>query len=323
MSISSQQTASSDVARPAAMDPLTDVLHLLRLTGTFYCVPELSAPWGIAVPELGDQLVLVAVTEGSCLLQLKSGLTIRLRPGQMVLLPHGQPVDLKSSEECCLTPLFDIPATRHTPNFETMVFGGGGSVTRMTCGVLRVDHAAAGHLIRLLPEAIFLDGFEAASGSWVQSTLRYLAEEARHPKPGGETVLTRLTDILVVQAIRFWLENGDIPETGWLAALRDVKVGRALQAFHRSPEKSWTIETLAQQAGMSRSSFAARFKQLAGEGVLHYATRWRMLMAHRQLKESARSLASIAADFGYDSEAAFSRAFKRVLGCSPGAVRRS
>ncbi|WP_198338343.1 AraC family transcriptional regulator [Labrenzia sp. VG12] len=304
-------------------DPLADVLHLLRLTGTFYCVPELTAPWGIAVPDLGDQLVLVAVTEGSCLLQLKSGAQFCLRPGQMVLLTHGQPVDLKSYEESTLTPLFDIPATRHTPQFETMVFGGGGDVTRMTCGVLRVDHAAAGHLTGLLPEAIFLDGFEAASGSWVQSTLNYLAEEARHPKPGGETVLTRLTDILVVQAIRSWLENGDVPETGWLAALRDRKIGRALQAFHRAPQESWTIETLAQQAGMSRSAFAARFRQMTGEAVLQYATRWRMQLAHRALKESDRSLAEIAADMGYDSEAAFSRAFKRVLGCTPGAARKA
>ena len=204
------------LAPALAADPLGDVLHLLRLSGTFYCVPELTAPWGIAVPDLEDQLVLVAVTEGQCLLDLESGTRFHLRPGQLVLLPHGRPVDMKSSGDSRLTPLFDIPATRHTPHFETMAFGGGGALTRMTCGVLRVDHAAAGYLVSLLPEAIFLDGFEPASGSWVQSTLAYLAEEARHPKPGGETVLTRLTDILVVQAIRPGWKTERHPERGGL-----------------------------------------------------------------------------------------------------------
>ncbi|MCK7614780.1 AraC family transcriptional regulator [Roseibium sp. CAU 1639] len=298
------------------------MLHLLQLTGTFYCVPELSAPWGIAVPDLDRQLVLIAVTEGACLVEFEDGKDLPLSAGQLVLLPHGRPVDIRDKPGSSLTPLFNIPATRHSPQFETMVHGGGGAVTRMTCGVLKVDHAAADRLVSLLPRAIFLDSYEPRAGAWVKTTLTYLAEEARNPRPGGETVLTRLTDILVVQAIRGWLENADNLATGWLAALRDPKIGRALQAFHQSPETGWTVAGLASAAGMSRSAFAARFKSLTGEGTMEYVSHWRMQLARADLRQGELSLAEIAARAGYESEAAFSRAFKKLTGRTPGSVRR-
>lgn len=133
--------------------PLGDVLHLLRLTGTFYCNPELSAPWAIDVPDMGGQMVLLVVTEGSCLLQTEHCDTISLTAGQLVLLPHGKPVVMSSDAEAVATPLFDIPAIRHSPSYETMIFGGGGAVTRMTCGVLKLDHAAAERLQQLLPRS--------------------------------------------------------------------------------------------------------------------------------------------------------------------------
>lgn len=299
-----------------------DVLHLLQLTGTFYCVPELSAPWGIAVPDLDRQLVLIAVTEGACVVEFEDGDDLTLSAGQLLLLPHGRPVNIRDRLRSPLTPLFDIPATRYSPQFETMIHGGGGAVTRMTCGVLKVDHAAADRLVSLLPRSIFLDSFEPGAGTWVQTTLTYLAEEARDPRPGGETVLTRLTDILVVQAIRAWLDSTGDQVTGWLAALRDPKIGRALQSFHQAPQAGWTIAELAAVAGMSRSAFAARFKDLTGEGAMHYASRWRMQLALGELRQGVRSTAEIAAQAGYESEAAFSRAFKKVTGRTPGSVRR-
>ncbi|WP_428641510.1 AraC family transcriptional regulator [Roseibium sp.] len=320
---------ASEIAPPAGPgthtdgDPLGEVLHLLQLTGTFYCVPELSAPWGIRVPDLNGQLVLIAMTEGNCRVEFENGDELTLSAGQLVLLPRGHAVDLSDAPGNTLTPLFDIPATRHNARFETMVHGGGGALTRMTCGVLNVDHAAADRLVSLLPNAIFLDSFDPAAGAWVQSTLKFLAEEARDPKPGGETILTRLTDILVVQAIRAWLETASDQETGWLAALRDPKVGRALQAFHQSPQVGWSVGGLANAAGMSRSAFAARFKALTGEQVMQYATRWRMQLAGAELRQGRRSIAEIAAQAGYESEAAFSRVFKKTTGRTPGSLRRA
>lgn len=322
MSLAPLPSTNSVEDPPIRRDPLGEVLHLLQLTGTFYCVPELSAPWGISVPDLDRQLVLIAVTEGACLVEFEDGEDLPLSAGQLVLLPHGRPVDIRDRPGSVLTPLFDIPATRHSPQFETMTHGGGGAVTRMTCGVLKVDHAAADRLVSLLPRSIFLDGFEPRAGAWVQTTLTYLAEEARNPRPGGETVLTRLTDILVVQAIRAWLENADNLATGWLAALRDPKLGRALQAFHQSPETGWTVAELAAVAGMSRSAFAARFKRLTGEGAMQYVSHWRMQLANTALRDGRLSVAEIAARAGYESEAAFSRAFKKLTGQTPGSVRR-
>jgi len=304
-------------------DPLGEVLHLLQLTGTFYCIPELSAPWGIRVPDLDRQLVLIAVTQGSCLVDCGAEEELTLSAGQLVLLPHGRPVDLKDARGSPLTPLFDIPARRYSPHFETMVHGGGGAVTRMTCGVLKVDHAVADRLVGLLPDTIFLDGLEPGASAWVQNTLTYLAEEARDQKPGGETVLTRLTDILVVQAIRAWLDSAHPQDIGWLAALRDPKIGRALQALHKAPQVAWSVAGLSQVAGMSRSAFAARFKKLTGDGVMQYASRWRMQLAMSELQHGGRPIAEIAAQAGYESEAAFSRAFKKTTGRTPGSLRRT
>lgn len=303
-------------------DPLGEILHLLQLEGTFYCVPELSAPWGIEVPDLDGQMVLVAVTEGACVLELQTDDNIELRPGQLLLLPHGRPVILRSSADAASTPLFEIPATRHNPVYETMVFGGGGSITRMTCGVLKVDDMTSSRLTDLLPAYIFLDSFDPDAGTWLHASLKFLAEEARNPKPGGEIVLTRLTDILVVQTIRSWLESAPQEKTGWLAALRDSRVGRALQEFHRAPHQAWSVQGLAAAAGMSRSAFASRFKELVGEGAMQYATRWRMQLARRELLHGECQTAEIASRLGYDSEAAFARAFKRVTGQTPGSVRR-
>ncbi|MEM9630055.1 MAG: AraC family transcriptional regulator [Pseudomonadota bacterium] len=307
----------------SSADPLGEVLHLLSLTGTFYCAPELSAPWGIDVPTMAGQMVFVAITEGGCFLELETSEKFFLRPGQLLLLPHGTSMAMKSDPGADLTPLFDIPATRHSPNYETMAFGGGGALTRMICGVLKVDYAAAERLIELLPTSIYLDSLDKNAGAWLYSSLRFLAEEARDPKPGGDVVLTRLTDILVVQAIRAWLEISRDTETGWLAALRDPKVGRALQSFHKSPERNWTVEEFARSAGMSRSAFAMRFKQLTGEGAMQYATRWRMQLARMELKKRERPIAEISAQLGYESEAAFSRAFKRVIGETPGSYKRN
>ncbi|HSH42917.1 MAG TPA: AraC family transcriptional regulator, partial [Arenicellales bacterium] len=148
-----------------------------------------------------------------------------------------------------------------------------------------------------------------------------MAREARHLKPGGETVITHLADILIIQAIRAWLEKAPQTGSGWLVALRDRHIGRALSAMHRNPEQPWTIQRLAGEAGMSRSAFSARFTELVGEPAMRYLTRWRMQMARLELKNSAEPMIMLAERLGYQSEAAFSRAFKRVFGVPPGSVR--
>jgi AraC-like DNA-binding protein len=150
-----------------------------------------------------------------------------------------------------------------------------------------------------------------------------IATEAREMNPGGETVITRLADILVIHAIRFWITHSNSAQTGWLGALRDRQIGPVVAKIHRRPAHRWTLESLAAEASMSRSAFAMRFTELVGESAMQYVTRWRMNTARSRLAESDVTVAQLANAFGYESEAAFSRAFKRHLGVSPGTAKRA
>ena len=175
----------------------------------------------------------------------------------------------------------------------------------------------------LLPKVISIDSWSSPEMDWIQSTLRLMAVEAQQLRPGGETVITRLADILVIQAIRFWIANDPTARSGWLGALQDKQIGHALALVHRDPARDWTLASLADEVAMSRSAFAARFTELVGEPAMHYVARWRMHLALTWLKEEDAPLGEMASRVGYESEAAFSRAFKRFLGFSPGAVRRT
>jgi AraC-like DNA-binding protein len=156
----------------------------------------------------------------------------------------------------------------------------------------------------------------------MQSTLRLMAAEAKAMRPGGETVVTRLADILVIQAIRSWIDEDPAAQTGWLGALQDEQIGRSIALIHRDPARAWTVASLAAEAAMSRSAFAARFTERVGEPVMRYLARWRMHVAVGWLKKDDVRLGDLASRLGYQSEAAFSRAFKRFVGVSPGSIRR-
>jgi AraC-like DNA-binding protein len=220
-------------------------------------------------------------------------------------------------------PLFDIPVEKVSDRYEIMRHGGSGEFTHATCGVVRFDHLAGQRLVALLPMVLQIDAWDDDTGSWLESTLRFIAREARTLRPGGETVITRLSDVLVVQAIRSWLDSAPEANRGWLAALRDESIGRAIALIHRAPERAWSVASLAREVSMSRSVFSARFSELVGEPVMHYVTEWRMQLARAELQQSSEPLSQLVARLGYQSEAAFCRAFKRVFGVAPGSVRRS
>ncbi len=208
-------------------------------------------------------------------------------------------------------------------HYEILRQGEGGAATSMMCGVVRFDHPAAHQLIRLLPKLIFIEAWRSPHLEWIQSTLRFMAAEARELQPGGETVITRLADILVIQAIRSWIAEDPAAQTGWLGALKDKRIGYSILLMQREPARAWTVESLADEVNMSRSAFAARFKNLVGESPMQYLTRWRMNMALTKLKEENIPMGKLADQIGYQSEAAFSRAFKRYIGVSPGEARRN
>jgi AraC-like DNA-binding protein len=305
-----------------SIDPLGEALHVLRMRGTFYSRCEFSAPWGLILPPMPGSMMFHVVTSGRCWLEVEGEDPRLLQPGDLGLVPHGEGHRLASEPGVPGVDLFQTPREDVSDHYEVIRMGGGGTPTNLVCGTVSFDHPAAHHLIGLLPKVISVDGWRSSETEWIASTLRFMAAEARERRPGGETVITRLADILVIQAIRAWIEQDPAAQTGWLRALRDKQIGHAIALIHRDPARQWTVASLATEVAMSRSAFAARFTALVGEPAMHYVARWRMHIAHTWLKEEDATLSELALRLGYRSEAAFSRAFKRFVGVAPGAVRR-
>jgi AraC-like DNA-binding protein len=303
------------------VDPLGDALHYLRMSGVFYCRSEFTAPWALALPPMAGCLMFHVVTAGRCWLEVEGAEHRLLEPGAFALVPHGEGHQLASEAGMVGAKLFDLPREEAGDRYEILRHGGGGAATSMVCGAVHFDHPAARHLVTLLPKVISVDVWSSPQADWIQSTLRLMAGEARELKPGGEAVITRLADILVIQAIRSWITQDPAAQTGWLGALQDRQIGRAIALIHREPARAWTIASLGAEVAMSRSAFAARFTELVGEPAMQYVARWRMHVAHTLLREDAAPLGDLSSRLGYQSEAAFSRAFKRFMGTSPGAVR--
>ncbi len=295
---------------------------MLRLTGTLYCRAEMSAPWGLIFPQLVESMMFVIVTSGQAWLRMGEDPPILVQQGSMVLLPHGTPYHLLSDPEAAAEPLFDIPVEKVSDRYEIMRHGGGGAITRATAGVVQFDGVTAQRLIALLPPVLRIDAWATEDSTWLQSTLHLIAREATALRPGGETVMTRLADILVIQAIRAWLDTAPEANLGWLAALRDKQVGRSLAHIHRRPEQDWSVAELAREAGMSRSAFSARFTQMVGQPPMQYLAQWRLHLARAQLLETREPVGTVALKAGYQSEAAFGRAFKQLFGLPPGSVRK-
>lgn len=308
---------------PESTDPLGETLHMLRLTGTLYCRGEFTAPFSIEIPDLEGVMTFLVVTSGRCWLQVTDAEPRLLDQGNLALIPHGIPHIVSSDPTLQPDPLFELPVEKISDRYEHMRHGGGGELTQTMYGVIRFDDVAARQLLRLLPKTIYIDGWHDDAGGWLQSTLRFIASEAASLKPGGETVITRLADVVVIQAIRSWLEHSPDADQGWLGALRDRQIGRALALIQKDPANDWSVATLADAVAMSRSAFSARFTQLVGMSPGRYLTDWRMQVARKRLLDSGDSVAVIASDLGYQSEAAFCRAFKRTFDLSPGSVRRS
>lgn len=302
-------------------DPLGEALHFLRMSGSYYARCEFSAPWALELPAFPGTLMFHVVTSGSCTLVVPGAEPRTLRPGGLALVPHGQGHRLESEATVPGIGLFEVPREEVSDRYELLRIDGGGDPVTLICGVVRFDHPAGRYLMGILPRLIVLDSDTPLQQEWLQSTVRLMAHEARTLLPGGETVITRLADVLVIQAIRSWLEGDPEARAGWLGAMRDPQIGRAINHIHRSPGQEWTVARLAHEVAMSRSAFSARFTNLVGEPPMQYVARWRMLVARSMLAEGTAALAEIADKLGYRSEAAFSRAFKRETGMSPGAAR--
>jgi len=307
-------------------DPLGEALHVLRMSGTFYCRSELTAPWGLDLPAEPGSMWFHVVNSGRCWLEIDGEEPLLLQPGDFALVPHGQGHQLVS-DPGALTPRVDqLDYDYASDRYAILRYGGDGPGTSIVCGTVRFGHPAARNLVALLPRTIVVAGAPGSlspEADWMHSTLRLIAAEGRELRPGGEAVITRLSDILVIQAIRSWIAGDPAGQTGWLGALQDPRIGLALALIHRDPALPWSVASLARETAMSRSAFAARFTELVGEPAMKYVTRWRMQVALDLLQSEDTPVSALAARLGYESEAAFSRAFKRTMGVSPGASRRS
>ena len=201
--------------------------------------------------------------------------------------------------------------------------GGAGVRTRMVCGFLGFDSAEDNPVISTLPPLLKLNVEQGGAAEWIRSTFQFAAEEIAAGRPGSETVLAKLSELLFVESVRRYAEDLPAGQTGWLAGLRDPYVARALAQLHRDITRPWTVDDLGREVGLSRSALADRFIRLIGVPPMHYLANWRMQIATQKLRGTSASLAQVAASVGYDSEAAFSRAFKKAFGAAPATWRRS
>jgi AraC-like DNA-binding protein len=318
------------------MDALSDVLRVARLTGGVFLHADFFEPWCIAArispehcsPALGPASHLVVfhyVVEGEFLLRVegRDEQDALITAGEVVLLPHNDAHFMGSD--------LGIPAVLgkeiiHPPKnggLRSIHHGGNGKRTRMVCGFLGCSKGESNPVISSLPSLLKLNMENAAAAEWIRSTFHYAAEEVAAGRPGSETVLGKLSELLFVETIRRYAETLPENQTGWLAGLRDSFVARALALLHHDPMRHWTVEDLGREIGLSRSALAERFIRLIGMPPMHYLANWRMQVATEKLRNSNASLAQIATTVGYESEAAFSRAFKKAFGTAPAAWRRA
>lgn len=303
-------------------DPLGKALHHLRMSGAFYCRSELTAPWGITLPALPEYVWFHVVTSGSLELEPGEEEAVTLNPGDLALVTHGAGHALRSDPEAPAPGILKLEREEVSPRYEILRHGGGGEETLLICGAVRFDDPTARNLIAALPDLIRIEALRAPGMERMHGTLGLIAAETMHSRPGGEAVITRLSDILVIQAIRAWMDADPGARMGWLGALRDPEIGRALALIHRDPAHPWTVESLAREVAMSRSAFAARFTLHVGEPAMQYLTSFRMQVAVNALRDEGATVADLANRLGYRSQAAFARAFKRVVGVAPGAIKR-
>ncbi|MEX2130771.1 MAG: AraC family transcriptional regulator [Pseudohongiellaceae bacterium] len=303
------------------MDVLSDVLSSIHLGGGVYFRCEMSAPWGMAIPATPVAEFHVVV-RGHCWLRVgDSEKLILLQGGDVVAFLDGGAHGLVDSPHSLEKNAADIIEGQSLEHFGPVLHGGGGALASILCGYFEFDRDSLHPLVAALPPFIHLRGTGIAEFNWLQNTLNFMIQEALAARPGAEAVVSRLAGVLFVQLVRAYIEQSSAPPA-MLAALADKQIGKVLALMHKEPARAWTLEALARNAGMSRSALATRFNLLVGDTPMHYLTMWRLQLARKLLGESPQSTAAIAERVGYQSEAAFSKAFKRAIGLGPGAYRR-
>lgn len=315
------------------MDALSETLRVVQLTGAIFINARFTAPWCYQSPsaasagkllEPGAERVVIfhMVMEGECFVELGDEHPVRLIAGDVVIFPEGDAHLMNSSPG--LSPsssarLEEVLARRP----RQLAFGGGGATTRLVCGYLACDARLARLLLAGLPALVRVNVRGSNAGTWLEASVRYALAEARSPRPGGAGVLAKLAEVLFIEVLRLYMNENGEGRIGWLVGVGDRIVGAALNSLHKNPAHAWTLEELAREANTSRSVLAERFQNLVGNSPMQYLTQWRMLLAANILRRSNVPLARVAEEVGYQTDTAFSRAFRREFGLPPVAWRRN
>jgi len=289
-----------------------------------YCVSELTAPWGVALPGHPGHAAFIVVLRGGCLLSVDGQQTRSLAGGELLLLPHGTAFTLQDQADSDLTAIDQIFGASLARG-QIVRFGGGGALTSLIMGCFEFDMRIKNPLVESLPDVIYLKAHHLQSEPWLEATLRMLASEGAQERPGSDILISRLTDMIFVQIIRAYITQikNCTEAPSWLKALADEEIGKALNLIHERPDAPWTVASLANAVGLSRTSFAVKFTALTATSPMEYLTSWRMQHAANLMESGENSMASIAQSVGYTSEVAFAKAFKREIGEAPGAFKRN
>ena len=319
-------------------DALSEVLAAVHLSGSIFFEVTAKSPWVAEAPPAARIAPQVApgaqhaieyhvVTAGSCWISLvgdNATEPVKLNEGDIVVVPHGDPHVVSSAPGMRAEPNLDVygkPGQDMAVPFQLQTGGDGPSETRLICGFFSCDVRPFNPLLESLPRFMRFGRDSLASHSLLDEFIRFATAEMGNKRAGSQSVLNRLSELMFVEIIRLYMDQLEGSNTGWLAGLRDPLVGRALTLLHARPSHAWTLEQLASEAAASRSVLADRFNDLVGYPPIQYLTRWRMQIAARRLMDPGARVAAVAHEVGYESEAAFSRAFKKFVGQSPGQWR--
>ncbi|WP_282605753.1 AraC family transcriptional regulator [Pelagibius sp. Alg239-R121] len=306
------------------MDLLSNILDLLRLKGTFYFRTSFNRPWGVAVPAFENVSRFHFVHRGRCWVTVAGvDSPVLLEQGDLVIITHGAAHSLRDQPDTPLKTVDQVVAEAGFTGEGALVIGdqGTGHETQLICGHFAFDSDATHPLIEKLPPYLHIKNFGEASTLWLEATLKLIGAEAGRSNLGGDLIALKLTEIIFTQAIRAFLAS-DGQRQLVFKGIADTHIGRSLTEIHRNPAHSWTLESMARVAGLSRTAFANRFQDLMGMTPIQYLTNWRMQIARRSLVESENSIYEVAEQSGYQSEAAFGRVFKRHFDLAPATYRR-
>ena len=319
------------------MDALSDVLKSVRLEGAVYLNAEFTVPWCVR-GELGFASVRERLagadhvaffhflTEGACKVRLaEGGEVLDAVAGDLILLPREGKHLLGS--DLHLAPMEASASIAPDPGTDAELFhmrqGGGGTATRVICGYLALSRSVFRPLFESLPRVLRIPIGEGPASALLREMLRAGVRESSAARPGAGSMLAKLAELMFVEAMRRYMEQLPPQGKGWLAGVRDTQVGRALALMHADPGRAWTVDKLAREVALSRSALAERFTSLVGESPIQYLTRWRLALAAQALRSGNDSVARVAESSGYESEAAFNRAFKREFRVPPATWRRA